>query len=34
MISMAVVRRREWHVVGLAVLTYTGPLGWLSRSLG
>ena len=34
MASMALVQRRAWHVVGLAVLTYTGPLGWLSRSLG
>jgi len=34
MLSMAAVRNRAWHVVGLAVLTYTGPLGWLSRSLG
>lgn len=33
MASMAVVRKRWWHVVGLAILTYTGPLGWLARSL-
>lgn len=34
MASMAIVKRRAWHVVGLIVLTYTGPIGWLSRSLG
>jgi hypothetical protein len=34
MASMAIVRRRAWHAVGLAVLTYTGPVGWLARSLG
>lgn len=34
MASMAFVRRRAWHVVGLTVLTLTGPIGWLSRSLG
>ena len=34
MASMAIVRPRTWHAVGLAVLTYTGPVGWLARSLG
>lgn len=34
MASMAVLRRRWWHAVGLALLTWTGPIGWLTRSLG
>jgi len=34
MASLAIVRWRPWHVVGLAVLTYTGPVGWLARALG
>jgi hypothetical protein len=33
-VSMAFVRWRPWHVVGLAVLTYIGPIGWLARTLG
>jgi hypothetical protein len=32
-ISLAVVRARWWHVIGLLVLS-TGPLHWLSRSVG
>jgi hypothetical protein len=34
MASLAIVRWRPWHMVGLAVLTYTGPVGWLTRALG
>ena len=34
MASMAIVKRRAWHVASLVVLTYTGPIGWLWRSLG
>lgn len=33
MISLAVFRARWWHVVGLAILS-TGPIHWLSRTLG
>jgi hypothetical protein len=33
MISLIFVRRRWWHAVVLLIL-YTGPIGWLSRSLG
>jgi hypothetical protein len=34
MASMAVVSRRWWHAIGLTLLTWTGPIGWLTRSLG
>lgn len=33
MMSLAVFRTRWWHIVGLAVLS-TGPIHWLSRTLG
>lgn len=32
-ISLAVFRARWWHILGLAILS-TGPLHWLSRTLG
>lgn len=33
LVSLAVFRARWWHVIGLLILT-TGPLHWLSRTLG
>ena len=33
MVSLIFVRRRWWHAVVLLILS-TGPIGWLSRSLG
>ena len=32
-VSMALVRRRWWHVIGFLVLA-SGPVGWVSRSVG
>ena len=31
--SLIFVRKRWWHAIALAILS-TGPIGWLSRSLG
>ena len=33
MVSLIFIRRRWWHAVALLALA-TGPIGWLSRSLG
>ncbi|MBO9714468.1 hypothetical protein [Sphingomonas sp.] len=34
MVSMIVVRARWWHGLVLALLILSGPVAWLSRSLG
>lgn len=31
--SLIVVRNRWWHAIAFLILS-TGPIGWLSRSLG
>jgi hypothetical protein len=33
MVSLIFVRKRWWHLIAFAILS-TGPLGWLSRTLG
>jgi len=34
MVSLALMKRRWWHAIGFFLLITSGPVGWLSRSVG